>query len=280
MTPFEPFIGNRIKAQTHLLEAYAGYNAISEVYNDEYVAWISSASPIRNAAGEVIGILQADKELSELNQLWALKLSALGIKIAIILGGVGLLVLLIIGGLQKSILKQFAFVREKLENSSGDLRQFAESMSASGAQLSENSNQQLKVVVIARKSLEDLIGKTSENADSVSEAHKTADTTDELAAAGSENMKNMAQAMEAISDSSGSMAKIIETIDEIAFQTNLLALNAAVEAARAREAGQGCAVDADEVRSLAQHSAAAAQETPKRSKTPFQKANTAPSSVT
>ena len=134
--------------------------------------------------------------------------------------------------------------------------------------------------VIARKSLEDLIGKISENADSVFEAHKTADTTHELAAAGSENMKNMAQAMEAISESSGSIAKIIETIDEIAFQTNFLALNAAVEAARAGEAGQGCAVDADEVRSLAQRGAVAAQETPKRSKTPFQKANTAPSSVT
>ena len=54
-----------------------------------------------------------------------------------------------------------------------------------------------------------------------------------------ETLDEMVELDGRIEESSSEVARIIKTVDEIAFQTNILALNAAVEAARAGEAGNG-----------------------------------------
>jgi methyl-accepting chemotaxis protein/methyl-accepting chemotaxis protein-1 (serine sensor receptor) len=109
--------------------------------------------------------------------------------------------------------------------------------------------------------MEEMTSMTRRTAHNTGEAAALMGQVDAQVTASNQALEAMIAAMTSIQESSQQVARIIKTIDEIAFQTNILALNAAVEAARAGEAGMGFAVVADEVRNLAQRSAQAAKDT-------------------
>ncbi len=137
----------------------------------------------------------------------------------------------------------------------------ANQVAQSGQGLAEGASEQAASLEESSASLEELSSMTKQNAGNADMANGAAREARDGALRGTAAMEKMSAVIEKIKVSSDETAKIIRTIDEIAFQTNLLALNAAVEAARAGEAGKGFAVVAEEVRNLAQRSAQAARNT-------------------
>ncbi len=150
----------------------------------------------------------------------------------------------------------------------GGIGMAANQVAAGSTQVAQGAQHLAGGAMEQNEQVDDLVARIAEvtsatrnNAAECTTASKiTADVANKLQES-NRYMDEMVQAMDHINGSSEEIAKIIKTIEDIAFQTNILALNAAVEAARAGSAGKGFAVVADEVRNLASKSAEAASHT-------------------
>ncbi|HLP02397.1 MAG TPA: methyl-accepting chemotaxis protein [Opitutaceae bacterium] len=213
--------------------------------------------PLRAPDGKIVGMLGLREELTGIAELQAsiLRNLAWGTLAALVVAGA------IAALVSRRVATRLAAQTERVHAGSADVLRAAMQVGEASQSLAEGVNSEAASLEETSASIEELVSMTKRNAENTEKAAAIAKEARKVADNGGADMQAMSSAMQQIKRSSDDVAKIIKTIDEIAFQTNILALNAAVEAARAGEAGAGFAVVAEEVRNLAHRSAEAAKQT-------------------
>jgi len=240
------------------LEGFSGPSADDDFYTDKWGTYLSGYAPIKNNSGQIVAIVGIDFKAADIiKRMNSIVATILAIITAVLIVSGFLLIL----AAAASITKPVKSAISSLETISGTISGASEEINASSQSLAQAASEQAASVQQTASSLEEITSMINNSAANTKRASDMFKDAIQKTEDGARSVMELSNSMSEIRRSSSDTAKIIKTIDEIAFQTNLLALNAAVEAARAGDAGRGFAVVAEEVRNLSKRSAEAAKNT-------------------
>ncbi|MDR2352938.1 MAG: methyl-accepting chemotaxis protein [Deltaproteobacteria bacterium] len=156
---------------------------------------------------------------------------------------------------------KLANLANDLDGVASEIDQLSMTTSDIATKLEEDSEAQLASITKTSDAIKDITSQIEASVEYSNQCREGMRMAGIEVQRGEKTAMEVKTAMRGISRTTNEITKILNTMQGIAFQTNLLALNASVEAARAGETGQGFAVVAEEVRSLAMRSNEAAQTT-------------------
>ena len=147
-----------------------------------------------------------------------------------------------------------------LSSAAANLRESAETMSATTEQTGQKSATVRSAAQQASANVQTVATATEELSSSIDEIGNRAVRSSLIATKAAADANRTNEAVQALAADAQEIGTVLGLIEQIAEQTNLLALNATIEAARAGQAGRGFAVVAAEVKSLAAQTGKATEE--------------------
>jgi methyl-accepting chemotaxis protein len=155
---------------------------------------------------------------------------------------------------------ELSAISGQMASGTKDISERARTVAAAAEESSINTNSVADSMEQATNNLTSVAGATEQLSATIGEIASNSEKARAISGDATAQARAITNMMKELGRGAQEIGQVTETITSISAQTNLLALNATIEAARAGAAGKGFAVVANEIKELAQQTAAATED--------------------